>query len=149
MARSCPASHVAGVCASADRLSPRARRVRSSSGIVERLVDRVGRLRQVEGVDREGVAAEAAERAGVAGQDQHAAARVHHGSLHRHEVHAVVDGVHEHRVVLVVRGDRVGEVLLHLEHDRGPVLLPERRVDPVGGRAAVGPVVAIGGHLLT
>ena len=33
MARSCPASHVAGVWASADRWRPRARRVRSSSGI--------------------------------------------------------------------------------------------------------------------
>jgi hypothetical protein len=99
---------------------------------LERLEERVGHLAAVEGVDRHRVAAQPEVRARVARQDQDAVPAVQERSLHRDEVHAVVDRVHEQDVVDAVRGDGAQVVVLDPHLDRCPVALGERRVDPGG-----------------
>ena len=62
-------------------------------------------------------------RAGVLGQDEHAVALVHERRLLRDEVESVEDRVHEQHVVLLVGGDRRGEVVRDAQRER----LPARR----------------------
>ena len=54
-------------------------------------------------------------RSGVLREDEHAVARVDERRLLRDEVQPVVHGVHEQDVELLVRGDRLREVVRDLE----------------------------------
>ena len=64
-------------------------------------------------------------RAGVLGEDEHAVAVVHERRLLRDEIEPVEDGVDEQHVVLLVRGDRLREVVGDLEVDRRPAVALE------------------------
>ena len=102
------------------RGSPSIRRRRSASLELEREVDRAGLARDVERVDAEREVAELVVRAGVLGQHEHPVARVDERRLLRDEVQPVEDGVHEQHVVLLVRRDGAGEVVLDAQVDRHP-----------------------------
>src|SRR4028118_1264496 len=92
---------------------------------------------EVVGVDGEGVLAELLVGAGVLGEHEYAVPFVDDGGLLGDEVHAVADGVDEQHVVVLVRGDRAGEVVHHEELYRNPVVRAVLLVDLLG-RAADG-----------
>src|SRR4028118_782078 len=127
----------------------------------QRLVDGVGLLVEVVGVDGQGVLAELLVGAGVLGEHEDAVPLVDDGGLLGDEVHAVADGVDEQDVVVLVRGDGAGEVVHHKELYRGPavravllVALPRRQAAGLQVRRVLGNVAAGGlelgqeGHVL-
>ena len=75
----------------------------------EGLVDGVGLLVEVEGVDGYGVLSELLVGAGFLGEDQDAVLLVYDDRLLGDEVHAVAHGVHEQDVEVLVGGDGAGE----------------------------------------
>src|SRR3954463_2127776 len=77
----------------------------------QRFVDRLRLAVDVERIDGHGPLAEILVGAGVLRQDQHAVAAVDERRLLRDEVEAVEDRVDEQRVVLLVRRDRLDEVV--------------------------------------
>ena len=114
--RSRPARRARGRARGCPRRGAGAPRIRHR----QRLLDRVGRPLDVERVDRQRERAELLVRAGVLGEDQHAGAFVHERSFLRNQVHSVDDGVDEEDVVLLVGGDRLGEVVGNPEIDGRP-----------------------------
>ena len=103
--------------AGADRLDPPPPLARLHR---QRGVDRLRLTGDVERIDRERPFAERFVRAGVLGEDQHAVAAVHERRLLRDEIQPVEDGVDEQRVVLLVRRDRLREVVGDLQVDGHP-----------------------------
>ena len=111
-------------------------------------MDRLGLAGDVERVDGQRPLAELVVRAGVLGEDEHAVARVHERRLLGDEVHAVEDRVHEQDVELLVRGDRLGEVVLDLEVERHPAVALEAVVDDAGGALDGAQVLGVLGDVL-
>src|SRR4028118_2282118 len=98
----------------------------------QRLVDGVGLLVEVVGVDGEGVLAELLVGAGILGEDEYAVPFVDDGGLLGDEVHTVADGVNEEHVVVLVRGDGARKVVHHEELYRGPAVSAVPLVDLLG-----------------
>src|SRR5581483_742954 len=92
---------------------------------LERLVDRLGLAGDVERIHRQRPLAELLVRARVLGQHQHPVALVDERRLLRDQVHPVEDGVHEQHVVLLVRRDRLREVVADPEIDGQPAVALE------------------------
>ena len=114
----------------------------------ERLMQGLGRLGDVVGVDEQRGGAQRRGGAGLAGEHQRAAALGQHRALLRDQVHAVPDRVHQQDVGDRAGGQRPRVVVLHLEDQRVPVRgaellgdLPREPPHPVG----VGAVLRQGG----
>src|SRR3954452_9183803 len=120
---------VAGVAGVHDLLEPREPLGPLVGAHRQRGVDRVGELLDVERVHRQGVLAELLVRAGVLGEDRDAVTLVDHRPLLRDEVHAVEHRVDEEHVVVLVRRDRLLEVVAELQVDRHPVRRAVAMVD--------------------
>ncbi len=111
------------------------------------LVQGVGHLLYVKGMQRHRVLAELLVGAGVLRQRQHAAAAVDHGDFLGHEVHPVRDGVDHNHITDRVGGHREWEVLGHPQVDGLLPVFGVPGVDLGDNRADQCDVVGVLGHV--